>query len=55
MDGILEAVNNIVIASRQQSSAEARILGVHVEGPFLNPDFMIATSRIHYQAFTSKG
>jgi len=39
MDGILEAVNSIVIASRQQSSAEARILGVHVEGPFLNPDF----------------
>ncbi len=38
-DGILEAVNSIVIASRQQSSAEARILGVHVEGPFLNPDF----------------
>jgi len=50
-DGILEAVNSIVIASRQQSSAEARILGVHVEGPFLNPGFSwIATSRIHYQS-----
>jgi N-acetylglucosamine-6-phosphate deacetylase len=38
-DAILDTVNNVVKASRHQSSAEARILGIHVEGPFINPDF----------------
>ncbi|WP_018963576.1 N-acetylglucosamine-6-phosphate deacetylase [Coprothermobacter platensis] len=38
-DAILETINNVVIASKKQSSAEAKILGIHVEGPFLNPDF----------------
>ncbi|NPV87982.1 amidohydrolase family protein [Coprothermobacteraceae bacterium] len=38
-DEILYAVSEIVKASRRQSPSEARILGVHIEGPFLNPDF----------------
>ncbi len=31
------AIRNIVAASRRQASDEARILGIHLEGPFVSP------------------
>lgn len=36
-DDALAAIRNIVAASRRQSPDEARILGIHLEGPFVSP------------------